>query len=160
MAAMQTPHAVQVFVVAAVMASATHLASCKKSHPVPVATGADAAAAANAAAPGAEGSSATASGGASSGGGAPVENRPLEKSEELRFVEANGAMLCQERRKKRRLKDPERTVLLKEHGFSGKDGKRRFNELSIRGEKDPEWGRRIGKRIQDEAALVCKAAAE
>jgi len=79
----------------------------------------------------------------------------LEKSEELRFIEANADLVCFEREKKRTPSDKERSGIVKSHGFVGKVAEQRYTELSIRGDKDREWGRRTAERIKQEAAQVC-----
>lgn len=106
-------------------------------------------------APPADAAAAPATGTAEPAPAAPATDVRAEKSEELRFVEANAALLCFDKQNKRKPKDGERAVILKDHGFGGRPGEGRFTELSIRGEKDPEWGRRTGGRIQDEVRLLC-----
>ncbi|MBI5498006.1 MAG: hypothetical protein HY904_23585 [Deltaproteobacteria bacterium] len=81
----------------------------------------------------------------------------VEKSEELRFIEANAELVCFERANKRAPKDKDRVEILKNHGFLGKRGEASFLELSIRGEKDRDWGRRTAERIAAETQGQCPA---
>jgi hypothetical protein len=85
----------------------------------------------------------------------PAGDGKLEKSEELRFIEGNAELVCFEREKKRTPKDKERSEILKSHGFQGKAAEQRFTELSIRGDKDREWGKRTAERIKQETAVLC-----
>ncbi len=101
------------------------------------------------------GTEGTATDGSNAGGEAQPGDNKLEKSEELRFIETNAALMCFEREKKKAPSPKERAEILKAHGFAGKLPEQRFNDFSIRGEKDREWGRRTAERIKAETASVC-----
>src|SRR4051812_38218541 len=69
---------------------------------------------------------------------APPTEAPIEKSEELRFVEATADIMCFTRTRKRDPKDKERDALLKPHAFTGKVGTEHYAALSLRGSRDKE----------------------
>lgn len=86
---------------------------------------------------------------------APVGDGTVEKSDELRFIEANAELLCHERKTKKQMAGKEKSALLARHGFAGKPGEERFIQLNIRGDRDREWGKRTTDRIQTEMETLC-----
>jgi len=86
---------------------------------------------------------------------AKAEVPDASKSDELRFIESTAEMLCAERNKKKQLSPRERSALLARHGFAGKQGEERYTGLSMRGDRDREWGKATTQRIQAEMVTLC-----
>lgn len=82
----------------------------------------------------------------------------VEKSDELRFIETNAAMLCAERSSRKQLTKQARAKLLASNGFAGAAGEERYTQLSLRGDRDLEWGKRVTDRIKLEMEALCPHA--